>query len=72
MAAIASRRTNRCNGSSQPKQQNAQSAKTYRRSPYREPTLVIRVPESLVPKVKKMLAAAKADVADAAWLETAS
>jgi hypothetical protein len=69
MTVVVSCRPSRCNGSSQPKQQSVQAAKTFRRSPYREATRVIRVPESLVPKVKRMLAAAKADVADAAWLE---
>jgi len=50
------------NGSPQPKQRKATAAKTYRRSPYRENTRVIRVPESLLPRVHRLLAECKKDV----------
>jgi hypothetical protein len=57
------------NGSQQPKQIKPSAGKTYRRSPYREPTYVIRVPESLVPKVRKLLDECRQDIEDGAWLE---
>lgn len=58
------------NGSSQPKQRKATTAKTsYRRSPYRENTRVIRVPESLLPRVHRLLAECKQDVADSICLD---
>jgi hypothetical protein len=43
--------------------------KTYRRSPYREATTVVRVPASLLPTVHQLLDQARQDVEDAAWLE---
>jgi hypothetical protein len=57
------------NASKQPKQQTPGCAKTYRRSPYREPTHVVRIPESLLPKVRTMLDEMKSDVSDSAWLD---
>lgn len=39
------------------------AAKTYVRSPYREQTRMVRVPVSLIPTVRKMLAQRKAEVA---------
>lgn len=42
---------------------------TYRRSPYREATTVVRVPASLLPTVYQLLDQARQDVEDAAWLE---
>jgi hypothetical protein len=56
------------NGLSQPKQTKAAPVKTYCRSPYHERTHVIRVPESLLPRVHKLLDECRQDVADAAWL----
>lgn len=58
-----------CNRSAQPKRSKDSAGKTYRRSPYRELTHVIRVPESLLPKVRKLLAECRQDVTDSAWLE---
>ena len=57
------------NGSAHPLRQNPMSAKTSRRSPYGEPTTVIRIPASLLPRVHKMLDEMRADVRDSAWLE---
>lgn len=45
------------------------ASKTYRRSLYREPTMFVRIPESLLPRVRKMLDAIRADMSDNAWLE---
>jgi hypothetical protein len=56
------------NGTAQPKQHIALEQRKFRRSPYREPTHVVRVPVSLLPRIQKMLAECRADVADAAWL----
>lgn len=56
------------NSTTQPKQVNQAAAKAYRRSPYREYTHLVRVPQSLLPRIQKMLAECRADVADAAWL----
>jgi hypothetical protein len=56
-------------GLPQPKQIEPKPAQTYRRSPYREPTHVIRVPESLLPKVPKLLDECRQDIEDGAWLE---
>ena len=53
----------------QPIQINAPAPKTYRRSPYREATTVVRVPASLLPAVYQLLDQARQDVEDAAWLE---
>ena len=61
--------TNSRNGSQQPKQIKPSAEKTYRRSPYREPTHVIRVPESLLPQVRKLLDECRQDVASSTWLE---
>lgn len=60
--------TNSSNSSPQPKQIEPSAEKTYRRSPYREPTHVIRVPESLLPKVRKLLHECRQDIKDSAWL----
>lgn len=60
--------TNSRNGSPQPKQIKPKPAQTYRRSPYREPTHVIRVPESLLPKVRKLLDECRQEIDDSAWL----
>lgn len=60
--------TNSRNGSPQPKQIKPKPAQTYRRSPYREPTHVIRVPQSLLPKVRKLLTECRQDVEDSIWL----
>lgn len=56
------------NSTAQPKQPNSPVKTAFRRSPYREHTTVIRVPNSLLPRIQKMLAECRADVADAAWL----
>lgn len=53
----------------QPIQIKAPPPKTYRRSPYREATTVVRVPESLLPTVYQILDQARQDVEDAAWLD---
>ena len=71
MTTIVRRRPPSRNAPPEPKQQPAVSPKTFARSPYREATRVVRVPESLVPKIKKMLDEAKQDVADSAWLAKA-
>lgn len=60
--------TNNRNGTAQPKQHTALNQRKFRRSPYREHTHVVRVPESLLPRIQKMLAECRADVSDAAWL----
>ncbi len=68
MTTIICRRPPSRNVLPAPNQQTAPSPKTFARSPYREATRVIRVPQSLVPKIMKMLEQAKQDVADSAWL----
>ena len=57
------------NSSTEPKQIKPSAEKTYRRSPYREPTHVIRVPESLLPRVRKLLDECRQEIKDGAWLE---
>lgn len=52
----------------QPKQNSKRLATAFLRSPYRERTHVVRVPESMLPTVKRMLAQCRQDVADSAWL----
>ncbi|WP_028603929.1 hypothetical protein [Ottowia thiooxydans] len=52
-----------------PKQKTTPPSEAYRRSPYREATTVVRVPESLLPTVYQLLDQARQDVEDAAWLE---
>ena len=52
----------------QPIQIKAPPPKAYRRSPYREATTVVRVPESLLPEVYRLLKKCRQDVEDAAWL----
>lgn len=47
------------------------SAKTSQRTAYGEPTRVVRIPLSLLPRVHKMLAQARADAADSAWIKKA-
>jgi hypothetical protein len=47
--------TTASNHASQPKKSQQKPKNAYRRSPYREQTHVIRVPESLLPEVQKML-----------------
>jgi len=59
--------TNSRNNSPQPKQIKPSAEKTYRRSPYREPTHVIRVPQSLLPAVRKLLDECRQDIEDSAW-----
>jgi hypothetical protein len=64
------------NAPRQPKQQLAATSKTsvnppHRRSPYRAKTVVVRIPEQLLPHVRKLLADARQDVADSAWLDKA-
>jgi hypothetical protein len=51
------------------KQKSVPPTKAYRRSPYREATTVIRVPESLLPTVYQLLDQARQDVENAAWLD---
>lgn len=51
------------------KQKTVPPSKAYRRSPYREATTVVRVPESLLPAVYQLLDQARQDVEDAAWLD---
>jgi len=51
-----------------PIQINSPQPKTYRRSPYREATTVVRVPASLLPTVYRLLDQSRQDVEDAAWL----
>lgn len=53
----------------QPIQIKTPAPKSYRRSPYREATTVVRVPASLLPTVYQLLDQARQDVEDAAWLE---
>jgi hypothetical protein len=57
------------NNSQHPKQIKAGPAKAFCRSPYREQTHVVRVPESLLPEVYRLLDQCRQDVEDAAWLE---
>lgn len=57
------------NNSQHPKQMKTAPAKAYCRSPYREQTHVVRVPESLLPTVYQLLDQARQDVEDAAWLD---
>ena len=56
------------NRSSQTKQTKEHVFKAYYRSPYREHTHVVRVPDSLMPKLRKLLAECRQDVSDAAHL----
>jgi hypothetical protein len=51
------------------KQKSVPLPKAYRRSPYREATTDVRVPESLLPTVYPLLDHARQDVEDAAWLD---
>ena len=57
------------NNSQHPKQIKTAPAKAFCRSPYREPTTVVRVPESLLPEVYRLLHQCRQDVEDAAWLD---
>ncbi len=57
------------NNSQHPKQMKTSPAKAFYRSPYREATTVVRVPESLLPTVYQLLDQARQDVEDAAWLD---
>ncbi|MBP9058970.1 MAG: hypothetical protein KBF98_01490 [Rhodoferax sp.] len=57
------------NNSQHPKQIQTAPAKAFYRSPYREATTVVRVPESLLPTVYQLLDQARQDVEDAAWLD---
>ncbi len=57
------------NNSQHPKQMKTGPAKAFCRSPYREATTVVRVPESLLPTVYQLLDQARKDVEDAAWLD---
>lgn len=57
------------NNSQHPKQIKTGPAKAFCRSPYREQTYVVRVPESLLPTVYQLLDQALQDVKDAAWLD---
>lgn len=56
------------NSTLQPKQLSNPMKSKFRRSPYAEQTWVIRVPASLLPRIKKMLAECRAGVANAARL----
>ena len=58
--------TNIPNRPSQTKQIKQKVPKVYCRSPYREHTHVVRVPDSLMPKLRKLLAECRQDVSDAA------
>ena len=58
----------RRNSTAQPKQQNTPAQLKFRRRPYAEQTRVVRIPESLLPRIQKMLLECRADVTDAAWL----
>ena len=51
-----------------PKQIKSNPAKAFCRSPYREQTYVVRVPESLLPEVYRLLEQCRQDVEDSAWL----
>ncbi len=51
------------------KQKMTHPSKAYRRSPYREATTVVRIPESLLLTVYQLLDQARQDVEDAAWLD---
>ena len=57
------------NNSQHPKQIKTGPAKAFCRSPYREATTVVRVPESLLPEVYRLLDQCRQDVEDAAWLD---
>ncbi len=57
------------NNSQHPKQTKIKAVKAFCRSPYREQTHVVRVPESLLPTVYQLLDQARKDVKDAAWLD---
>lgn len=57
------------NGTAHPLRHRSSSAKTSRRSPYGEPTKVVRVPQSLLPRLAKMLDKLKSDVKDSSWLD---
>jgi hypothetical protein len=57
------------NNSQHPKQIETSRGKAYCRSPYREATTVVRVPESLLRTVYQLLDQARQDVEDAAWLD---
>jgi hypothetical protein len=61
--------TSNRNSTTQPKQPSNAVKTAFRRSPYAEPTKVVRIPLSVLPRVQKMLAECRADVADAAWLK---
>ena len=51
-----------------PKQIKTSPSKTFCRSPYREATTVVRVPESLLPEVYRLLDQCRQDVEGSAWL----
>jgi hypothetical protein len=57
------------NNSQHPKQIKTGPSKAFFRSPYREATKVVRVPESLLSTVYQLLDRARQDVEDAAWLD---
>lgn len=54
----------------QPIQKKTTAPNAYHRSPYREQTHVVRVPESLLPEVYRLLDQCRQDVEDSAWLPT--
>lgn len=56
--------TTASNHTSQPKKSQQTPKNAFRRSPYREQTHVIRVPESLLPEVQKMLERCKRGVSN--------
>jgi hypothetical protein len=62
--------TNVKNKTLHPKQKTSPPSKAYSRSPYREATTVVRVPESLLSTVYQLLDQARQDVEDAAWLDS--
>ena len=55
------------NRSSQTKKTKGHVFKAHSRSPYREHTHVVRVPDSLMPKLRKLLAECRQGVLDAAY-----
>jgi hypothetical protein len=57
------------NNSSEMKQIKTVEKKTFNRSPYKEKTRVMRIPESQVPRVQKWLDECRQDVKDSAWLK---
>ena len=57
------------NATRQLKQSNAGTKAAFRRSPYREATVVCRVPVSIRSHIELLLQQCKQDVDDSKWLE---